>query len=85
MKWCAGVLKAKTLIGCCILLEKALNTKISGIIHLDDALHLVVISLDLKLVCKFCKFLVKEWFVAIQIEEQRLCTSSKITIFVETK
>ena len=46
---------------------------------------LIVISLDLKLVCKFCEFLSEKWFVAIQIEELRLCISSRVTIFVETK
>ena len=30
---CAGVLEAETLIGCCILLEKAMNMKIGGVIH----------------------------------------------------
>ena len=30
---CAEVLEAETLIGCCILLEKAMNMKIGGIIH----------------------------------------------------
>ena len=30
---CAEVLKAETLIGCCILLKKAMNMKISGVIH----------------------------------------------------
>ena len=30
---CAGVLEAKTLIGHCILLEKAMNMKVGGIIH----------------------------------------------------
>ena len=32
-QWCAGVLKAKTLIGHYILLEKVMNMKISEIIH----------------------------------------------------
>ena len=32
-EWCAGVLKAKTLIGYYILLEKAMNMKIGGVIH----------------------------------------------------
>ena len=30
---CAGVLEAETLFGHCILLEKAMNMKIGGIIH----------------------------------------------------
>ena len=30
---CAGVLEAETLIGYCILLEKAMNMKIGKIIH----------------------------------------------------
>ena len=30
---CAGVLEAETLIGYCILLEKAMNMKISGVIR----------------------------------------------------
>ena len=51
------MLKAKTLIGYFILLKKALNTKISGIIYINIALVFVLISLDLKLVCKFCEFL----------------------------
>ena len=32
-EWCARVLEAETLIGCCILLEKAMNMKIGGVIH----------------------------------------------------
>ena len=32
-EWCTGVLKAKTLIGHCILLKKVMNMKINGIIH----------------------------------------------------
>ena len=32
-EWCAGVLEAETLIDCCILLEKAMNMKIGGVIH----------------------------------------------------
>ena len=30
---CAGVLEAETLIDYCILLEKAINMKIGGVIH----------------------------------------------------
>ena len=30
---CARVLKAKTLIGYCILLKKVINMKIAGVIH----------------------------------------------------
>ena len=30
---CAGMLEAETLIGYCILLEKAMNMKIDGVIH----------------------------------------------------
>ena len=33
LKWCAEVLKAKTLISYYILLKEAMNTKIDGIIH----------------------------------------------------
>ena len=32
-EWCAGVLKAKTLIDHCILLKKAMNMKIDGVIY----------------------------------------------------
>ena len=32
-EWCTGVLKTKTLIGHCILLEKAMNMKIDEVIH----------------------------------------------------
>ena len=32
-EWYVGVLEAETLIGCCILLEKAMNMKIDGVIH----------------------------------------------------
>ena len=32
-EWCVGMLKAKTLIGHCIFLEKAINIKTDGIIH----------------------------------------------------
>ena len=32
-EWYAGVLESKTLIRHCILLEKAINMKIGGVIH----------------------------------------------------
>ena len=32
-EWCARVLEAETLIGHCILLKKAMNMKIGGVIH----------------------------------------------------
>ena len=63
------MLVAKTLIKCCNLLKKVLNTKINEIIHLDVVLLLVIISLDLELICSFCDFLSKEWSTATQIEE----------------
>ena len=55
--WCDRVLRAKTLIGCYILLNEALNTKIDRFTYLDVALVLKVLSLDLKLVCKVCELL----------------------------
>ena len=47
--WYVGVLRAITLIGCCILLEKILKKKIDGLICLKVAFLLVVFSLGMKL------------------------------------
>ena len=33
LEWCARVLKAQTLIGYCIFLEKVMNMKINGVTH----------------------------------------------------
>ena len=54
------MLKANTLIKRNILMKKALNTKIDGIIYLVVLLSLAVVSLDLKLVFKVCEFLSEE-------------------------
>ena len=54
------MLKAKILIECCILLEKALNIKIDEVVHWNVALLFVIILLDFKLVCKFCECLSEE-------------------------
>ena len=57
---CVQVLRAKTLIGHCILFEKAFNTKIHIVIYFNITLLLAVFLLDLELVCKVCEFLSDE-------------------------
>ena len=62
-----------------------MNTKINGVIHCNIVHLLAIISLDFKLVCKFCECLSKECSAAIQKEEQRLCTYPRYTSFVRLK
>ena len=79
------MLEAKTLIGHCILLKKAMNMKIDGIIYGCVALYSVVISLDSNLACQFYQCLSEELSTATQKEEHKLHTSRRNTNFVELK